>query len=107
MHNRSVGLAFNMPREPDGTRWRTIFTALRSAVAGNGNTDISIRTLYGTGCHFCCHFLTHRRISFKRLLAYAEDFHLCLIGESNKACTVKFGCIFSCTQGASQLTAGA
>ena len=44
MHNRSVGLAFNMPREPDGTRWRTIFTALRSAVAGNGNTDISIRT---------------------------------------------------------------
>ncbi|EEC7197743.1 TPA: hypothetical protein IBD47_002729 [Escherichia coli] len=37
-------------------------------------------------------------MSFKRLLAYAEDFHLCLIGESNKACTVKFGCIFSCTQ---------
>ena len=54
MHNRSIGLAFNMPREPDGTRWRAHLHRLRSAVAGNGNTDISIR-IAGTGCHFC-HF---------------------------------------------------
>ncbi|EPH6900049.1 nicotinamide-nucleotide amidohydrolase family protein [Escherichia coli] len=40
-----------MPRKPDGTRWRTIFTALRSAVAGNGNLCAAEDTpkFYGAG----------------------------------------------------------
>lgn len=101
MYNCSVVLVFNMLCKLDGICWCIIFIVFWFVVVGNGNIDISICMFYGTGCYFCCYFFIYCRILFKRLLVYVEDFYFCLIGESNKVCIVKFGCIFSCIQGAS------